>query len=226
MQQNTDGDLYYKIQEGRGPMPSFKNSLTSVEIWKLVAYMRSFNKTYEQQIAPKTSGTNLKYSQIRIDLSKSGDSVILAAATGLENGARVPVPAVEIKLFALRYFGHLALDEPHTTDLIGSARFTIPRDLPGDSLGRVHLHARFSDEDQFGAVEEDTVLVAGLPVHPVSLTAKRAMWNTVTKAPVWLLIAYPTGLLTVLGVILYILLQLRTIFYLGKKEEDKLKTGN
>ncbi len=221
MQQNTDGELYYKLQEGRGPMPSFRNSLTSAELWQLIAYMRSLNKDYVQQIAPKTTGTNLKYSQLKMDLSILNDSSIVVAATGMENGIRVPVPAVEIQLFALRYFGHLPLDEAQTTDLSGIARFKKSADLPGDTLGMVRLHARFSDEDQFGAVEEDTILAAGIPVHPVSLTAKRAMWNTVGMAPVWLLIAYPVGLLTVLSVILYILLQLRTIFYLGKKEEEK-----
>jgi len=218
-QQNTDGDLYYKVQEGRGPMPSFKNSLTSSEIWQVIAYIRSLNKDYVQQVAPETTGTNLKYSQLQINLSHPDDSTILAAVTGQENGMKVPVPAVEIRLFALRYFGHLPLDEPHSTDPAGLARFKIPVGLPGDTLGQVRLHARFSDEDQFGAIEEDTILTAGVPVHPVSLTAKRAMWSVVGKAPVWLLIAYPAGLLTVLGVILYILLQLRTIFYLGKKEE-------
>jgi hypothetical protein len=221
MQQNTDGELYYKVQEGRGPMPSFKNALTSIEIWQVIAYIRSFNKDYAQALAPKTTGTNLKYSQLQINLSVADDSTILASATGLENGGRVPVPAVEIKLFALRYFGHLQLDEPHTTDLAGLARFKKPAGLPGDTLGMVRLHARFSDEDQFGAIEEDTILAAGVPVHPVSLTQKRAMWNVVRMAPVWLLIAYPVGLLTALSVILYILLQLRAIFYLGKKEEEK-----
>jgi mono/diheme cytochrome c family protein len=220
VQKNTDGELYYKIQEGRGPMPSFKNSLTSAEIWQVISYIRSFNKNYQQQVAPKTSGTNTKYSQLSINLSHPDDSTILASLTGLENGVRVPVPSVEIKLFALRYFGHLSLDEPKNTDPAGLASFKISSGLPGDTLGMIRLHARLSDEDQFGAIEEDTTLKAGIPVHPVSLTAKRAMWNVVEMAPTWLLIAYPAGLLTVLGVILYILLQLRTIFYLGKKEED------
>lgn len=224
MQQNTDGDLYYKVQEGRGPMPSFKNSLTSLEIWQVIAYIRSFDKNYVQQVAPKTTGSNLKYSQLKINLSIPDDSTIQASATGFENGIRVPVPAVEIKLFALRYFGHLLLDEPRSTDLAGKALFHKPADLPGDTLGMVRLHAKFSDEEQFGAVEQDTILAAGVPVHPVSLTAKRAMWNTVRMAPVWLLIVYPLGLLIVLGVIMYILLQLRTIFYLGKKEENDKTT--
>lgn len=221
MQQNTDGELYYKVQEGRGPMPAFKNSLTSIEIWQVICYIRSFNKGYEQQIAPKTSGTNNKYSQLQMVMAIPGDSTVTVSATGLENGVRVPVPAVEIKLFALRYFGHLAIDESKNTDTRGIARFKIPKGLPGDSLGNLRLHARFADEDQFGAVEEDTVLAAGVPVYPVSLTEKRAMWNVVEKSPWWILIAYPVGLLTVLSVIGFIMLQLRKIFYLGKKHETR-----
>jgi hypothetical protein len=156
-----------------------------------------------------------------MELSIPNDSTIQVAATGLENGIRVPVPAVSIELFVQRYFGHLPLDEAQTTDPAGIARFSLPVDLPGDSAGILRFHARFSDEDQFGAIEEDTLLAAGIPVHPVSLTARRAMWNTVRMAPVWLLITYPVALLIVLSVIGYILLQLRTIFYLGKKENDQ-----
>jgi Ni/Fe-hydrogenase subunit HybB-like protein/mono/diheme cytochrome c family protein len=217
MQKNSDGELYYKLQEGRGPMPGFKNALTSSELWELVAYIRSFNTGYVQEIAAKTTGTNLKYSQLQIALSIPDDSTLLANASGIENGIRVPVPSVEIQVYARRYFGHLLLDEGHFTDSTGAAKFRIPQGLPGDTAGMVRLHAQFSDEDQFGSVEEDTILAAGVPVHPASLTAQRSMWNVVSKAPVWLLIAYPIGLLTVLGVIGYILLQLRAIFYLGKK---------
>ena len=226
MQQNSDGDLYYKIQEGRGPMPSFRNSLTSAEIWNVIAYVRSFNGSYEQQTAKKTSGTNTRYSQLEITLTVPNDTTVTATATGLENGVRVPVPSVEIQLFALRYFGHLPIDEAHATDASGRASFRKPAKLPGDTLGMVKLHARFSDEDQFGAVEEDTLLAAGIPVHPVSLTAKRAIWNVVEKAPLWVMIVYPAGLLTVLAVLGWIMLQLRNIFYLGKHEEDKSVTSD
>jgi molybdopterin-containing oxidoreductase family membrane subunit len=222
MQQNTDGDLYYKLQEGRGAMPAFRNSLTSKELWQVIAYLRSFNKEYVQEVAKKTTGTNTRFSQMQIDLSLPTDSTVLALVTGIENGARVPVPAVDVQLYVLRYFGHLPIDEAHTTDASGRAIFLKPGRLPGDTLGRVKLHARFSDEDQFGAIEEDTLLAAGTPLHPVSLTAKRSMWNVVEKAPLWLLIAYPAGLLTVMAVLGWILLQLRTIFYIGKREEEKL----
>lgn len=37
-----DGELFYKITEGRKPMPSFKKLLTADQRWKLVRYIRTF----------------------------------------------------------------------------------------------------------------------------------------------------------------------------------------
>ena len=38
----TDGELFYKISEGKKPMPVFKNKLTADERWELVLLLRSF----------------------------------------------------------------------------------------------------------------------------------------------------------------------------------------
>ena len=38
----TDGELFYKLSEGRKPMPSFKKRLTEDQRWRLVVLLRSF----------------------------------------------------------------------------------------------------------------------------------------------------------------------------------------
>lgn len=38
----TDGELFYKISEGKKPMPVFKNKLTADQRWELVLLIRSF----------------------------------------------------------------------------------------------------------------------------------------------------------------------------------------
>jgi len=38
----TDGELFYKISEGKKPMPVFKNKLTEDQRWQLVLLIRSF----------------------------------------------------------------------------------------------------------------------------------------------------------------------------------------
>jgi mono/diheme cytochrome c family protein len=46
----SDGELFYKISEGRKPMPVFKNKLTEEQRWELVLLIRSF-----AQSAPATN---------------------------------------------------------------------------------------------------------------------------------------------------------------------------
>ena len=41
MWQQPDGAIYWKIRTGRRPMPGFKKSLTSDEIWHLTNFMRN-----------------------------------------------------------------------------------------------------------------------------------------------------------------------------------------
>ena len=41
----TDGELFYKISEGKKPMPVFKNKLTEDQRWQLVLLIRSFTQS-------------------------------------------------------------------------------------------------------------------------------------------------------------------------------------
>ncbi len=43
----SDGELFYKITEGRKPMPSFKRTLTDQQRWTMVRYVRSFAQKQE-----------------------------------------------------------------------------------------------------------------------------------------------------------------------------------
>ena len=38
---HSDGDFFWKIQNGRGEMPAFKDDLKTKEIWNIVNYLRS-----------------------------------------------------------------------------------------------------------------------------------------------------------------------------------------
>jgi mono/diheme cytochrome c family protein len=49
----TDGELFYKLSEGRKPMPSFKKRLTEDQRWQLILLLRSF-------AAPLSDGPDAK----------------------------------------------------------------------------------------------------------------------------------------------------------------------
>jgi mono/diheme cytochrome c family protein len=40
----TDGSLFWKMSNGRGPMPAWKENLTDKERWELVGYIRKLTK--------------------------------------------------------------------------------------------------------------------------------------------------------------------------------------
>jgi mono/diheme cytochrome c family protein len=42
MRNVTDGELFYKLTEGRKPMPSFKKRLTDEQRWRMVMLIRTF----------------------------------------------------------------------------------------------------------------------------------------------------------------------------------------
>jgi mono/diheme cytochrome c family protein len=44
MAMETDGSLYWKMSNGRGPMPAWKDTLTDKERWELVGYIRKLTK--------------------------------------------------------------------------------------------------------------------------------------------------------------------------------------
>lgn len=43
MNARTDGEIFYKISQGRKPMPSFQKRLTEEQRWQLVLYIRSLS---------------------------------------------------------------------------------------------------------------------------------------------------------------------------------------
>jgi mono/diheme cytochrome c family protein len=45
MNSATDGELFYKISEGKKPMPVFKNKLSEDQRWELVLLIRSFSQS-------------------------------------------------------------------------------------------------------------------------------------------------------------------------------------
>jgi mono/diheme cytochrome c family protein len=55
MGEMTDGEIFWKITEGRRPMPSFKKQFTDEQRWQLVNYVRTFSKPASPSPTPAKS---------------------------------------------------------------------------------------------------------------------------------------------------------------------------
>ncbi|QQS51380.1 MAG: cytochrome c [Bacteroidota bacterium] len=215
-QANTDGAMYYKIREGRGAMPSFKNTLTPDQIWNVISYLRTYNKSYVQQVA-KEIQRGAYEGDIELTLSHLAEKgLIEARLVGIKDSIRESIGGAAIQMIAVRMFGNLPLEEEKITNEMGLAYFKVPEKMPADTQGNLNLIARLSDQEAFGQIESKIAIQTGKPTTAPSLRAERAMWNTMAMAPLWLLFTYAIGVLAAWGTIFYILLQLKKIFFLGK----------
>jgi mono/diheme cytochrome c family protein len=225
-QSNTDGALFYKISEGRITMPSFKSALSKADIWNVIAYIRSFNPKYVQKTAEKIEtnipeGTVLSMNMTHNKVNKTIDITL----SGTLNDKITPIGGIKIKLLAKRYFGYLTIGESQPTNKDGVASFSWGGKLPGDSIGNILFKAQFEDADTYGKTSAMKVLAIGNVNNMPPLNKERAMWNTVKKAPFWIIVGYTGTVITAWFFIFYVLFALKKIFSLGKtpiSDEEKL----
>lgn len=211
-QELTDGELFYILSTGRMLMPSFKNVLSEDERWKAISYIRSFNKNYVQTISKfDPNKSKLVKTDIKFDAATNSIHVTVVAT---EKAGKVALKDAEIALFATRYFGRLQIGKSARTDKDGVAIFTFPKDLPGDKKGAVKLVVKLNDEN-YGEIEQTKELNIGIPTDKPSLTEKRAIWNVLAKAPIWIISLYLFGILCFGLILLYILFNLRKLFKSG-----------
>jgi hypothetical protein len=118
-------------------------------------------------------------------------------------------------LFVKRYFGNLQLGSSTKTNDKGLAIFDFPKNLPGDKYGNVELEARIND-DVYGEIIKVKKLKIGIPTDKPALNEKRAMWNVMSKAPIWLLLTYFSIVIGVWFTIGYIIFNIYRIKQLSK----------
>lgn len=217
-QNQSDGSLFYKVTNGKGPMPAFGNILKEEERWQVISFARTFNPAYKQpavqSAAEATKGKNIKIS---MDFDANRKIVVLKVRGLSADKQIIKIANVQVKLMVKRYFGNYQLGES-TTNENGFASISFPDDLPGDSVGNLQLIARINDAG-LGEIEKDTLLKIGISSIHENLLDKRAMWNINSKAPFWVIFSYTGVVLLVWGTIFFILLELRKIkIYNSKKE--------
>ena len=221
MQANSDGAMQYKITNGRGTMPSFKNTIATTDVWKVISFVRSFNDKYVQEVAAQAAGgASVANVNIKLNWLKEQNQIQATLSAPSKDEGILPVGGAEVKLFAKRYFGNLLVDEARNTDAAGVALFNFPKDLPGDSAGLVQLVVALSNE-AFGDAKRDTTLAIGVPTYRPPLNEQRAMWNVVSKTPIWLLLAYTIAVFGAWGFIIYVFLQIRGIYRAGSEKNTE-----
>ena len=207
----TDGDLFYKLTNGKGGMPGFASQMSEEERWNVISYIRTFHKNYvavasEGAIVEETesfSGNNIK-------LFVSFDQVNLEVTTNVQgevNGIAKAASGVRVGFFVKRNFGMLPIGNVVTTDANGVAKVKFPSDLPGDSVGNFDVVIKLIDEDLYGKVEFKETISWGEAFVYENPLDHRAMWGDRGNAPMWLMITYFAVVGFVWAVIMWVVFQ-------------------
>ncbi len=217
----TDGELFFKLTEGRGGMPAFKSQLADNERWAVISHIRSFHSDYK----PADDGgevveENDAFAGTDIKLFVNKDQVNLEITTEVQgnvDGKTISAPGVRVGFFIERNFGLLSVCEPVTTDKNGIAKAKFPGDLPGDSLGNYNIIIKLIDDDLYGNVEYKEILSWGEAFIYENPIEGNHLWGDNTSVPAWLLISYLSVVLFVLVIIAWVVLQMLKLKKAGKK---------
>lgn len=207
-QENSDGEMFYILREGRGLMPSFSGALTEMERWAVIAYVRSFNREYVQPPLAEIIDIELTSTLALLITAKPDEGRVYAQLIDTVSGGSKPVANAQIRLAVRRTFGNLQLAES-TSDEEGIAEFNFPSTLPGDTAGNVTLIAIAGSEGK--EVRATTVEPMGAVTIPKKLLDQRAWWNVNAMAPLWLIATFSLSLLAGLLTIAYVLFLLYKI---------------
>jgi len=207
----TDGALFWKITEGKLPMPSFKTTLSDDDRWAVVAYTRSLANALPAE-APKGMFDGKKVAvALTVNTEKRAVS---AKVTFAENGVEQPAAGLKVRFGVKRTFANQWLSNTMITDAEGWAHFTYPEGVRADSEGKFIAVAELPDQ-KLSVTETVTF---GSAFTGKNLLDERSLWTVRTMAPWWL---YITFFGTVLGVWAFIGIIALNIFKIYKLGQTK-----
>lgn len=198
-----DGELLYKIQKGRGTMPSFNISYAESEIWTLVAYIRSFHPAYVQEF-PDLEGIEIPQLTLELGYDENVDQLVIRVSdekTDMSEG-------VSVKAYVQGMFGNHFLGSALTNEY-GLAYITIDSKLPGDKEGYVDVLLKASKG--YGNARLEERIQAAAPTVRTNILEGRHLWSRARKAPIWMIVFFNLIGFGIWAFIVVILIGLRKI---------------
>ena len=183
MQKNTEGEIFYKITNGRGAMPQFKATISDDDRWRIVNYISNFS--------PKKQPLLVDAPPVKAKLLASvneQEKKVEVFAEYDNNGVYMKLPNTAITISSKKTFGNIEIGQVRT-DENGRAEFKIPESVIGDEEGFVNIVVALDETFIAAVVSLDKAKVGQLKQTP-KLIQKGILWSTNENIQIWLLISY------------------------------------
>ena len=211
MQKNTEGQIHYKITNGRGTMPQFKATISDDDRWRLVNFIMNYNSKNKPLLLDEPAVKAKLLASVNEQEKK-----VEVFAEYEDKGIFVKLPKATITVSAKKTFGNIEIGKV-LTDENGRAEFNIPGSLIGDEEGNVNIVVALDDNYIADVVTLDKAKVGQLKPTP-KLIKKGILWSTNENIQLWLLFSYIGAVGAAWLTIGYIILQILKIKRLGKEQ--------
>lgn len=152
-------------------------------------------------------GQEMEKATISLSFSEEDAThIIIAKATDL-NG--VPIEDLELYFYIQRTFSLLPFgDFFNATDENGIVEVEVPKDIPGDSNGNLHMYVKIMDADAYEDQSIAFIKNWGIPTELDTSTEKRSLWAAGANAPLSLIVIVSCMIIAVWYIIFLILYKL------------------
>ena len=208
-QLQTDGALFHKIKMGRGTMPKFEEAFADDELWNMIAYIRSFNKDYKQEL-PNMEGVEIPEYSMKLSFDDNIDKLVVKVFAKEEAQTEVGVAA-----YVMGSFGKFLLGKTQTNEL-GIAYLDVDPTMPGDEEGKLNIMVKATKGFARAKMESKMTMVE--PTIRKSAIEGRHIWSTDKMAPVWLKVSFFITVFGVWIVLFFIVIGLRGINKANKED--------
>lgn len=181
---NSEAGLFYKMTTGRAAMPSFANTLTVEQRWKVINFFKSFD--------PANAGLLVKEEPVKARIQAAANDtaslISISAQAQDKRGAWGPLSNTEILIKARRTFGSIDIGKAKT-NAQGYAEFKFPKTFKGDKNGLVDLELSLEEEYSCIPVGMNQVKIAAI-TEPENIFSRRVLWSTNPRTQIWLILSY------------------------------------
>ncbi|MND65120.1 hypothetical protein D3C80_564820 [compost metagenome] len=159
--------------------------------------------------------------ELKLDVVDSTRNIHAKVLAFHPDSGWVAQPEIEIKLIVRRMLSDLKAteEESYTTDANGevSGEYNLSN-IPGDMQGNILVGAKMDENELYGTLVAAKPVKWGIRVEPDNSFAKRSLWATRDKTPLWLLIFPNIIIISVWGIIFYLIYQIIKLKKLGKRD--------
>jgi mono/diheme cytochrome c family protein len=206
MHMNSQGEMFYKISNGRGVMSAFKSVLSEDERWKVINFIMNYKPGGEVLLveAPPIK------AKLLASVNEDQALVEILAEYADADSVFKSLVNAPVLVSSKKAFGNIEIGRV-TTNENGRAEFNIPESLIGDEEGYVSIVVSLTEDYEAQEVALERARVGQAKEVP-KLIRKEVLWSTNDNVSLWLLFSYllaAGGAWAIIGYVIYQIVKIK-----------------